>query len=211
MTDFERDHDRLLRAARAAFAAAQDLDVSEEQRECLLNHEVDQHVRRLEKQYQEERAAHDVMRDRFNAVLEAVGVYGRRMTILFRLVIALGIIAAVVAGVQFNRLANLAKSNREGIRVSCVVISNAIIQSGASGASTNTPASRATREIQEIYVRAIQRQLLTTEDLARVKYLSRIVVRSGGLVAVPDCDEIAQHPERVKRLVLEAKKRAATP
>lgn len=97
------------------------------------------------------------------------------------------------------RLERTAQRNTKAIRVSCTLLSNAIIQSGAA-----TPGNRPTAQsrLTGIYIGAITREL-TPAERAEVHRLQLIVASSGGgRVALPDCDDVARHPDDVRALPL---------
>lgn len=90
--------------------------------------------------------------------------------------------------------------NQDAIRVSCTLLSNAIVQSGA-GATRNSSASRPPQQrLTELYISAIVRRM-TLGERRQVKRLTAEVARTGGgRVDVPDCAAIVRDPGNVRDL-----------
>lgn len=114
-----------------------------------------------------------------------------------RILIGNVIIGLAVAGLGtygYVSLRDLAHRNRQGIHVSCVLLSNAIIQSGASN-----PPSSAQARLSAIYVRAIVRGL-TPAEAVEARSLAKLAQRPA--IQLPSCDDVALHPENVRALDL---------
>ncbi len=158
-----------------------------------VDHDLDAHLDRLERQYRQERDANRAMRF---AVID----FGRRMRIVVWSLIAGGAAIVAVGAYLINR-------NREAIRVSCTLLTNAIIESGGggSGQHPSSPAAKAQRESTGILIAAIARGLLTGTERAELARLQGIVDRAGGVVSIPDCEDIASDPGRVRELLLDGK------
>lgn len=215
------EHERIMVAARASVVAAQALRLPVEDPDVGVAHDALRSLARLQEGYEKERRANREMR---LAVLD----FGRKTSVILWSGVALSIMCVAFGAFMYARQADLNKKtaaiaeqnhqlilqskrlgvkNTEAIRVGCTVTKNAILQSGASSASRrpSTPAARAQGEINAILVGAIVRSLLSRGQQARLGELQRVVTRAGGLVSIPDCDQIARHPERVGEL-LEARK-----
>lgn len=126
------------------------------------------------------------------------------------LVCGLSVFTAVQQRSDQKKTAALAQKNTEAIRVGCILLTNAILESGAGGdgQAPTSPAAKAQRQITAIYVQVIGRSM-TSAEVAEVKRLSKIVAKAGGVVSTPDCNEIAAHPDGVKELLLSKTKDAA--
>lgn len=145
-------------------------------------------------------------------------VRGRRLLraaalIGFGVVVALGVSAAqqrnieqaaMKADIAAADVKRVAVRNTLAIRVSCTLLTNAILESGAggSGQPARTPAAKAQRANTELYIGAIVRRLLTPAERGTLRENARIVAKAGGVISTPDCDEVAKHPERVRELAL---------
>ncbi len=183
-------HDDLMAAARASFVAAHSLGLPADDPQRGIDHDRDMHLDRLERAYQAERQANREMR-------EAVIAYGQKITNNARARVAVGLIALVVIAVLLDRLADLAHRNREAVRVSCTLLTNAILEPGGT-----TAAAVAQRENTEIFIGAINRNLLTERERVTVQRNAAIIMKAGGVISTPACNEIARHPERVRELLL---------
>ncbi len=126
----------------------------------------------------------------------AVIQFGRSYRIVVWSLVVAGI-AAVLFGAYFI------SRNREAIRVSCTLLGNAVIQSGAGGQANQpqTPVAKAVAERQRILIVAIQDKLLTSAQMKRLRELDQIIAKAGGVVAVPQCDEIVADPGSVRSLL----------
>lgn len=99
-----------------------------------------------------------------------------------------------------DRLERTAARNTEAIRVSCTLISNAIIESGAAGERRASPT--ASERLTAMLIAAIVRGMAPAER-AEVHRLQLITASSGGgRVTLPSCDDVAQHPETVQAIPL---------
>lgn len=89
---------------------------------------------------------------------------------------------------------NLLGEGRQALRVSCIVLANAIIESGASGQmDPTTPQAK----LQGLYVQALVRHMTPGERL-QANELQAQVVAGGGAVKVPPCEQIARDPDSVR-------------
>lgn len=125
---------------------------------------------------------------------------------------ALAILAALADGLHSAQLAQdrtqdrletiaksnraLATSNRMGIRVNCTLLVNVAIEQGIDGDSGQNLPPRA--KLRLLY-RQRTRQLLTPAQRRQEAQIMAAIKRQGRL-ALPDCDEVANHPERVRPL-----------
>jgi hypothetical protein len=117
--------------------------------------------------------------------------------------------AADRADTATERLERTAARNTKAIRVSCTLLSNAIIQSGAASPGG---APTAQGRLTGIYVGAINRELLTPAERLEVHRLQLIVAGSGGGgVTLPDCDEVARYPDAVQALLPAARRAPVRP
>lgn len=211
------EHERIMAAARASVVTARALGLPADDPDVGVAHDALQSLSRLQEGYEKERRANRQMR---LAVLD----FGRKTSWILWSVVALSILCVAFGAFMLNRQSDLNRrtaavalqnhdliveskrlgvKNTEAIRVGCTVTKNAILQSGASSGTrrASTPAARAQGERTAILVEAIARDLLTPAQRARVAELQRIISRAGGVLSIPDCDQIALHPERVKELL----------
>lgn len=153
-------------------------------------------VAQLADDYAKER--HQNARDRKanRELREAVIRFGRRNRIVVWGLVALGVTTIALGAVFISR-------NRQAIRVSCTLLSNAIIQAGAGPMPRpDSAVARASAERQRILIGAVVRRVLTRREARRLVELDRIITRGGGVIAVPQCEEIVRDPGRVKSLVV---------
>jgi hypothetical protein len=138
---------------------------------------------------------------RLAALTQAVRSTGRKLRRIIW-----GLIVMVLVGLAFGYY--FVTRNTEAIRVSCIIITNAVIESGAGGsqAQSTSEAGRLALERTAILISGIK---LSPAKMARVNYLSHRIEELGGVVSVPDCDEIAKNPDRVEALYLKDKKPGA--
>ncbi len=129
----------------------------------------------------------------------AVIRFGDRTSKLAWASVALVIVIVVVAATGYDRLNALAHRNTDAIRVGCTLLANAVIQSGSGGQRNDTAAGKAQAELTRLAYIGISRSW-TPAERARAIRLQAIIQKAGGVVATPDCDAVAEHPERVKAL-----------
>jgi hypothetical protein len=198
------EHERLMAAARASLLAARELGLPADAPELGVQRDGAEALRRIEAAYARERQANRELR-------VAVIDYGRKTGWVLRAVTVLALLAIAGGAVGYSQLREIAARNAatakratEAVRVSCTLLTNAIIESGGGGRdqAPASEAARAQRQITAILVGAINRGLLTDAERAEVKRLGEIVARAGGVISIPDCNEIARHPERVRELLL---------
>lgn len=108
--------------------------------------------------------------------------------------VVIGVVVAALGTYGYISLRDLGQRNREGIHVSCVLLGNAIIQSGAS-AATGGDSPRV--KLSELYTRIIARAM-TAPEIAEARRLAARIKP----ITLPSCDDVALHPERVKALDL---------
>ncbi len=185
-----RDHEQLIAAARASWVAAHELALPSEQPERGIEHDQAKHLKRIEKALAAERKVNQAMR-------AAVIAAGDKIAIVVRSLIALVLVGGAIAYYLIQR-------NTQAIRTSCTLLTNAVLQSGGGGTgqAPTSPAAAAQRDNTAILVAAIARKLLTREERARMRTNAAVIADAGGVVAIPDCDEIARHPDRVRELLL---------
>lgn len=193
----KRTPEGLLTAARASLNEAEKLALPSSDPERGVEHDAKKHIARIEAALNKERVANRELR-------EAVITYGRRMTILMRVGIVFGLAATTLGAVLLLQQRAFAERNREAVRVSCTLLTNAILESGGGGTGqpARTPAARAQRENTAILIAAINRELLTARERRTLVRNASIVAKAGGVLSTPDCDEVAKHPERVREIEL---------
>ena len=197
-------HEKGIKAARAGVSKAGELGLPSSNPATGVAHDYDKQLARLEAIILGEVKARKEEAKETAKLRGAVLHWSGRTAWIVRLFIVLVIVLAAAGGLAYDRISKYAKQNREGIRVGCILLTNAILETGAGGNDqpARTPAAKAQRENTQIYVGAIVRRLLTSEEREKLAENAAIIAKSGGVVSTPDCDEIAAHPERVKRLVL---------
>ncbi len=197
-------HEKLIAAARASSVAARELGLPHDAPEVGVEHDTDNHLARIEKALAKSEKARQREATANRDLRLAVIDHGRKTSLIFRAVVVLAVVSLAVGGVVVSHTRELAERNREAIRVSCTLLTNAIIESGGGGRdqAPASDAARAQRRITAILIGAITRGLLTDAERAEVARLGAIVAKAGGVVAIPDCNEIALHPKRVRELLL---------
>jgi hypothetical protein len=163
------------------------------------------------------RAEHDPHRvmDLIFAYLEVIGEgvdegrreifrFNDRVRVILRWLVAIVLALALVATVSFWRQADLnaqtkalGERNRTAIRVGCTLLSNAIIQSGATG-NMQSPQGRLTAH----YIAVIHR-MSTPAERRTERHLLKLASKAGPVIRPPDCERITLHPGSVKALPLE--------
>ena len=103
---------------------------------------------------------------------------------------------AVLAFVLDNQ-----QRNRDAIRTGCVLLANAIVQSGAGG--MQDPGSPRAK-LNALYVEKI-REHFTAREYAKEAGLQAQIARGGALIDIPDCERIVKHPEDVHAIPLQAR------
>lgn len=100
----------------------------------------------------------------------------------------------VVSVVGDNRRA--LKANQESVRVSCTLLTNAILESGAGASPRDSPAARPTpqQRLTAIYIQVISRNMTADERREARRIAGE---QTDGAVTVPDCDKIAERPQTV--------------
>lgn len=87
--------------------------------------------------------------------------------------------------------------NRQGIQVSCVLLANAIVESGAGGGRQSSPQ----QQLNALYIRVLLRAA-TPEELKKAAALQAKIAEAGPQVTYPNCEQVAEHPESVKAIPL---------
>lgn len=196
MTD---EHERLMAAARASVTAAGELGLPADNPERGVQHDALMHLQRIEasnlalgEQVEKGEKANREMR-------EAVIRHAGRLTIVVRGGIVLALLTIALGYVFINR-------NREAIRVSCTLLGNAIIESGAARGPepTNDPRVAARQELNTVLIGAIAARVLDAKEQRRVAELQAIIGK-GGSLTLPRCEDVVRHPGDVKSLLREAK------
>lgn len=110
----------------------------------------------------------------------------RRVIWHLRALVAVVFVSACLFTYLLARQSDVSDRNQQAIRVGCVLLSNAIVQSGASSAGTS---ARRT----QLFIAAARRSM-TPKERAEFDSLA-----PGGppTLDIPDCDRIAKHPDSV--------------
>lgn len=91
--------------------------------------------------------------------------------------------------------------NRQAIRVSCLLLSEKLIESGGSRPPKGykpTPAAMAQAEITARLLLRIDQRVLTPGDRAYIAERQAIIDGVGGPLVPPDCDDVARHPGKIE-------------
>lgn len=107
--------------------------------------------------------------------------------------------AAAAAADATRRNRGLIAEQRRSLLVGCVLLSQAIVDSTASG-KPRTTAIRDSRERQEILVRIVTRQA-TRAELDRIALLSERIRKAGGAIPLPPCERVVRNPERFESVI----------
>ena len=109
-----------------------------------------------------------------------------------------GVVVALLAGAFAGYIIN---RNRQAIRVSCLLLSEKIVEAGGVAVPPKgykpTPAARAQAEITARLLERIDDRILTAADRDYIAARRRIITQSGGSITLPDCGEVTRHPGRV--------------
>ncbi len=167
MTDHEQ-HERYIAAARASWVAAHTLELPVQDPELAIDYDQAKHLDRIERSLADSERARLREESATRELRVAVVKYGRTITLLMRSVIGLFVLAVVLAVVFYGRLSDIAHRNTEAVRVSCTLLTNALLESGAGGGGQvpASPAATAQRQITATLVGAINRELLTAGERA---------------------------------------------
>lgn len=191
------DHEQRMRDARVYAASVKGADeLATVPVERRAKYDVWAHLERLQASCDEEREALAEDRERNAAVQQAMLKFGRRVRVVYWL-------GALLATMMFVASFVLIQRNREAIEVSCLVVVRVVRDSGAnSGQRRTTPVARAQARI----VRALYRASFGTMSAReRRRFLAdqAIVRRAGGSIPEPQCAQIADNPDEVRREVLQ--------
>lgn len=111
------------------------------------------------------------------------------------------VIAGIVATAIFSQLSKVAHNNQRAIRVSCLLLSDKLFESGGAATPKSfklTEAALAARRNQAILIGIVTRDA-TAQEVADLEANNKIIKAAGGPVVPPDCDDVATHPGRVER------------
>lgn len=114
---------------------------------------------------------------------------------------AVALVAGIVAAMIFWQLADLARKNQRGVRVSCLLLSDKLFQSGGAAAPKGfklTEAAVASRRNSKILIGIVARGATAAEE-RKLTANNKIIAAAGGPIVPPDCDDVASHPARVER------------
>lgn len=114
-----------------------------------------------------------------------------RAVVIFATTVVVALILSIGSTVM---MVKFAKTNRTANLVNCRLLTNAIIESGASGTVGDT---RPQQQLNQLYVTVINRLMTPTEKRLQTMLLTSIG-KAGALVTIPDCDDVVKHPEKVK-------------
>ncbi len=134
-------------------------------------------------------------------VRRGVVVFGRTMGRVIWGLIGVFLAVVVAGAVGYSLIAAQANRNTLGLRVGCVLLTNAVIQAGVGGQRNDTPAGRAQAELTRLVYIGIGRSWTPTER-ARAASLQAVIAAAGGIIKTPNCDEVARHPERYRTLLV---------
>lgn len=127
-----------------------------------------------------------------------------RAVVIFATTVVVALILSLFSTVMMVRFA---KTNRTSNLVNCRLLTNAIIESGASG---NVGDTRPQQQLNQLYVTVINRLMTPTEKQLQTRLLTSIG-KAGALVTVPDCEDVVKHPEKVKDIHLTVTQPKETP
>lgn len=129
---------------------------------------------------------HDIQRIRLEALI---------------LYFIMGVVVAVAVffGQSFlSQIDKTTRSNQQGIYVGCTVTANVVVRAGAQVSSSNgkPPPLTDQQRLSTLRIEALRRNFTSHERSVERRLVTRIA-RAGGL-QVPNCKQIAMHPEQVK-------------
>lgn len=109
-------------------------------------------------------------------------------------IVGVALVAALVAYFVVSTVLSVADRNRDAIEVSCLVLSDTIVEAGASGAAATTKAGQAQAKLTGLYVGVIDRNMTAAEIIEAAGYRETIR-KAGGALSLPDCEAIAADPQ----------------
>ncbi len=128
------------------------------------------------------------------SVVLAIRKTGGKISRLLWVGSAVVLIAGAFAAYIINR-------NRQAIRVSCLLLSSKILESGGAQVPKGyvpTPAAMAQAEITARLLLRIDQRVLTRADREYIARRQKIIRTSGGVLIPPDCDDVAENPGRIE-------------
>ncbi len=129
-----------------------------------------------------------------HTLVVAVKRTGRKISVLLWSGTVVALLAGVFAGYIINR-------NRQAIRVSCLLLSSKILESGGAQVPKGyvpTPAAMAQAEITARLLLRIDQRVLTLADRQYIAKRQKIIRSAGGALVPPDCDDVASNPGRIE-------------
>jgi ABC-type anion transport system duplicated permease subunit len=118
------------------------------------------------------------------------------MTMVLLALTLLKVVTAVTSNTQRVQTAQQAAiANRESIYVACTLLANAIAQTGTVVESNSNERPSARQQLNALYISAILSRM-TPAERAEERRLRKQT--SGRLLEIPDCLQIARHPETVR-------------
>lgn len=118
-----------------------------------------------------------------------------RAVFLFASAVVLALILGMVSIVLIVRFS---QENRTANLVNCRLLTNAIIESGAGGVAAK--ASNPQQQLTNLYIKVINRSMTPPEKRRQIELTKQIQIQ-GGTVTVPNCRDVANHPDSVKNVV----------
>jgi hypothetical protein len=84
--------------------------------------------------------------------------------------------------------------NHDAIEVSCLIMSEKIVEAGGTATARTTEAGRAQAKLTGLYVKVITRDMTAAEIIEAAGYQETIRL-AGGTISLPDCAAIAADPK----------------
>lgn len=128
-----------------------------------------------------------------------------------RIFAVLALVFAIVVASVLSSQRGYAQDNRRAVRVSCLLLSDQVLQSGASTLPRGyklSDAALASRRRSERFIRILVRSA-TPADLQYIARQTQIIEEAGGVLTPPDCDRAANDAEAVERELDGAQRRLA--
>lgn len=143
----------------------------------------------------DDRRVDPLTRARMHEIEVSLNARYKRVVRWIMAMVVTGLIACSVIFIvlrdQSSDIGAQADSNRNAIKISCTLLVNAIVESGAN----NSNGGDATR----LFVTAIKRIMTPAE---RKQLDSALAGQTGHSVTLPPCERISEHPETVKAIPL---------
>ena len=118
-----------------------------------------------------------------------------RAVALFAGTVVLALLLSTISTVMMVRFA---KTNRTANLVNCRLLTNAIVESGAGGVSTKPTLPQL--KLNALYISVINRSM-TAQEKKQQAILLEEIKRKGGIVTIPNCKDVVDHPNSVKDVV----------